>query len=282
MRYTRMHGAGNTFLVTEDPHTALTGEELSLLARRLCDARTGPGADGLIVLRPGGPSADLAMLFYNADGSLGEMCGNGARCVARYAWEHGLAPDPERIRIRATAGLVTGRRLSRERYQVRLNEPSVLELRREVEAAGRRFVCGYVELGEPGLPHAVVEAAPEELDDPARLRPLGRALRYCAAFPKGANVSFYTLTGPASVRAITFERGVEDFTPACGTGCGAMALSLLLSSRVAGDELTVDMPGGQLRVELRRDGEAVRDLLLTGPTAVVGVFDPDDPLPFRP
>ena len=88
MRYTKMHGAGNSFLLTESLHGELQGEDLSGLALRLCDARTGPGADGLIVLVPAA-EADFGMLFYNADGSLGEMCGNGARCLARYGVEHG-------------------------------------------------------------------------------------------------------------------------------------------------------------------------------------------------
>ena len=270
MRYTKMHGAGNSFVLTEDLHSELKGEDLSVLALRLCSAATGPGADGMIVVIPVEGEEDVGMLLYNADGSLGEMCGNGARCIARYAVEHGLARDPGHIRIRATAGLVYGRRITREQYEVRLNDPSVVSLHRAAEAAGRVYDCAYVELGDPGIPHAVVETELSAFTDIDALRELGRALRYSPDFPKGANVTFACITGEAEVRAVTFERGVEDFTLACGTGCGATALSLILRGRIAGERVGIDMPGGHLSVALRREGESVRDILLTGPTAVVG------------
>jgi diaminopimelate epimerase len=260
-----MHGAGNSFILTENLHGELQGEDLSDLALRFCNAETGKGADGLIVIVPAGDEADFGMLFYNADGSLGEMCGNGARCIARYGVEHGLAPDPEHIRIRATAGLVLARRLSRELYQVRLNDPSLVDLHRQ---AGDTL-CSYVELGDPGIPHAVVEVPLSAFDDLDALRERGRALRADPAFPKGANVTFACVTGEDSVRAITFERGVEDFTLACGTGCGATALSLILRGRLRGNRAEIHMPGGHLSVTLRREGETARDLLLTGPTTLV-------------
>ncbi len=265
MRYTKMHGAGNSFLVTEALHGELEGEDLSILALRLCDARTGPGADGLIVITPAGGDADFGMLFCNRDGSLGEMCGNGARCIARYGVEHGLARDPEHIRIRTTAGLVTGRRIDDARYQVRLNDPSVIDLHRAAEGED----CAYIELGAPGIPHAVLEVGAEAFQDIGALRARGRRLRHSCAFPRGANVSFACLCGENSLRALTFERGVEDFTPACGTGCGAAAAALILRGRIPDEQVEIDMPGGRLSVRLTRDGDTVRDILLTGPTAFV-------------
>ena len=106
-------------------------------------------------------------------------------------------------------------------------------------------------------------------DDPEALRQRGSRLRHSAAFPKGANVSFVCLTGESQVRAVTFERGVEDFTLACGTGCGAIAACLTLRGRVPDAPLEIRMPGGLLQVSLRREGDRVHDLLLTGPTALV-------------
>ena len=262
MIYTKMHGAGNSFLILECLRGEEKGEDLSDLALRLCSEKT---ADGLIVVLPGEPGVDFSMLFYNADGSLGEMCGNGARCVARYAVEHGLSPDPDQICFQATAGLITARRIDRERYEVRLPDPSVIDLHRLAEGEP----CVYVELGNPGLPHAVLEVPMEAFDDLNALRERGRRLRHSSAFPKGANVSFVCLTGESRVRAITFERGVEDFTLACGTGCGAITVSLTLLGRVPEAPLEIHMPGGILQVSLRREGDRVRDLLLTGPTAIV-------------
>ena len=166
MRYTKMHGAGNSFVILENLHGELVSTDLSALARRLCSPETGPGADGMIVVTPGHEGADFSMLFYNSDGSLGEMCGNGARCIARYGLEKGFSPDPGRIRFRATAGLITARRIDRERYEVRLPDPSVIDLRREAEGE----VCSYVELGDPGLPHAVLEVPEAAFDDLDALR----------------------------------------------------------------------------------------------------------------
>ena len=173
--------------------------------------------------------------------------------------------DADDIRILAPAGMVRARRITEELYELRLNDPSVIELEREAE--GER--CSYVELGEPGIPHAVVEVDEEAFSNLGALRERGGKLRRSAAFPKGANVSFACPLGGGRVRAITYERGVEDFTLACGTGCGAIAVSLLLSGRIAGESVTVEMPGGELSVSLRKAEGRAFDLLLTGPTAVV-------------
>ena len=161
--------------------------------------------------------------------------------------------------------MITARRIDRTRYEVRLPDPSVMDLLR---STGEGF-CSYVELGDPGLPHAVVEVPSSAFEDLDALRRRGRALRHNPVFPKGANVSFVCLTGEKSVRAVTFERGVEDFTLACGTGCGAIAASLILRGRIPGDRAEIHMPGGVLSVRLTREGGSVRDLLLTGPTALV-------------
>ncbi len=133
MKFTKMHGAGNDFILLNEADTGLSREDYPALARRLCAFHTSIGADGMMVVIPAVKGGDYGMLFYNSDGSLGEMCGNGARCICRYGVEHGLARDAERIRVQTTAGLVTGRRITDERYQVRLNDPSVVELHREAE-----------------------------------------------------------------------------------------------------------------------------------------------------
>lgn len=265
MRYTVMHGAGNSFVILESPRGGRKGGDYGVLALRLCREKQ---TDGLILVSDA-EDADLSMLFYNSDGSIGEMCGNGARCLARWGVEHGRVRDPEQIRIRATAGLVKARRLTDTRYEIRLNDPSVVELSRAVPQNGTTVPCAYVELGEPGIPHAVVELPEEAFSELDRLREQGRALRCSPVFPKGANIDFVHKTGENRVKAITFERGVEDFTLACGTGCGAIAVCLLLSGRVRGDSLTVDMPGGSLSVRLKKESGRASNILLTGPTAVV-------------
>ena len=106
MRFTKMNGAGNDFIIVENLRGELDEQKLSKLARTLCDRRMSIGADGLMAVVPAKGTADYGMLFFNCDGSLGEMCGNGARCICRYGYENGLAGDVQRVET--TAGLVTG------------------------------------------------------------------------------------------------------------------------------------------------------------------------------
>ena len=126
-----------------------------------------------------------------------------------------------------------------------------------------------MELGDPGIPHAVLRLSDWDEWDPDRLRALARELRFASAFSKGANVSFVNVIGPDELKAVTFERGVEDFTLACGTGCGSITAALTRLGLVSGHEVKVHMPGGTLIVSLTNDAGRIRDILLTGPTRLV-------------
>ena len=262
MRFTKMHGAGNDFIIIDIMRENIPPASLPALARKLCAAHTSLGADGLMAVTAAKNGGDYAMLSYNADGSLGEMCGNGARCVARYGFEKGLAGEIQRIET--TAGLVTGRRLSKRIYQVCLNRPEIIDLHRAAPALGRDHDCAYIELGAPGLPHAVLlldEGAPFDRES---LRALGKALRFSPAFPKGANVNFVKKLGDSAIKVLTYERGVEDFTLACGTGCGSSALALSMLGHLSGKEIRVLTDGGELRVAPEPSA-----LFLSGPTNLV-------------
>ena len=264
MKFTKMHGAGNDFIILRDEQEELTPEILSSLAKKLCTRRLGLGADGLMLVVPARQDGDYRMLFYNADGSAGEMCGNGARCIARYGYEKGLAGDIQRIET--PAGLVIGQRISQTRYRIRLNDPDILDTR-SVIAMGKEWTCGYVELGCPGIPHALLELDWEAMEEDS-LRCLGRELRYAKVFPKGANVTFWKETAPGQVKVRTYERGVEDFTLACGTGCGSLTAILTATGRCDGS-LTLECPGGTLEVSLTKGSDTIRDIFLTGPTCIV-------------
>lgn len=263
----KYQGAGNDFVILDNRELRLPSDRFPALARALCAFHTGVGADGLMVVVPPERGGDYGMLFFNSDGSAGEMCGNGARCICRYGHDRGLAGDTQRVET--TAGLVVGKRIDETRYQVRLNDPTLVDLHREVTAGGAAYDCAYLELGSPALPHAVVRLDGWDDWDRDRLRALGRELRFHAAFPKGANVSFVRFLSPGRVKAVTFERGVEDFTLACGTGCGSITAALCLLGLVESNALTVEMPGGTLEVSLTRDGDRARGILLTGPTRLV-------------
>ncbi len=267
MRFTKMNGAGNDFIILNNLTERIPRDRFPAIARTLCHRHLSIGADGLMVVDSSVRGGDYRMLFYNSDGSEGEMCGNGARCICRYGYEHGLAGETQTVE--SPSGVVTGRRIDCRNYRIRLTDPSVIRLDYPVEAQGRTFPCSYIELGNPGLPHAVVPfpgLAGKTMDD---LRELGKTLRWSPAFPRGANVNFYDVTAPDRLVELTYERGVEDFTYACGTGTGSVVLALTLTGRVSGRDVAVSVPGGELHVTVDREGNAVRDLWLTGPTNIV-------------
>ncbi len=267
MRFTKMQGAGNDFIIINNIEQKLPHDRFPEIAECLCRRRLSIGADGLMVVEKAENGGDYRMLFYNSDGSVGEMCGNGARCIARYGYENGLAGEVQKIET--TAGIVTGERRSERMYTVRLNDPSVIDIKRTASARGTDYECSYLELGNPGLPHAIVLFKDYESISETELREIGRELRWFKGFPKGANVTFCEVTGENKVRAKTFERGVEDFTLACGTGCGSTVAALTLKGLVSGENVQVSMPGGDLFITLHRDGDIISDIFLTGPTNIV-------------
>ena len=257
MKVFYMNGAGNDFMVMDARGQKPDYEALS---RTLC-AMTG--ADGFMAI-DFSEKADFKLHFYNSDGSRGEMCGNGARCVCRFACDNGIAGDT--MTVETDAGLIFGQKLDESRYRVTLNNPSVLDLHRKGEVA-------YVELGNPGVPHAVMEYDGDLFADAETLRPRMEALRHDPAFPKGANVDFYQWTGPGQVRLLTFERGVEDFTLACGTGTGSVAAVVFLRGQLPEGHLTAFSRGGVLEASISGTDTFVSSILLEGPTEVVKILD---------
>ena len=155
MRFTKMNGAGNDFILLDAIAEPFDESAAPALARALCDRRRSVGADGLMLVTRAEGDADYRMRFYNSDGSLGEMCGNGARCICRYGYARGYAGPVQRVET--TAGLVTGWRITEEQYRIRLNTPSVVELEKQLDADGRTYRCSYIELGSPGIPHLALE-----------------------------------------------------------------------------------------------------------------------------
>lgn len=252
-----MNGAGNDFMVIDARGLQM---DFAAMAKKLC-ALTG--ADGFMAVDYS-DKADFKLHFYNSDGSRGEMCGNGSRCVCRFAYEHGIAG--EHMVVETDAGLVPGHRITESQYQVKLNNPGIVDLNRREDAA-------FIELGDPGVPHGIVYLPHLTWDDREALRDRAVALRHDPAFPKGANINFYTWVGDAHVRVLTFERGVEDYTLACGTGCGSTAAALWLRGELSGGQLTADVPGGTLKLTVRGTAGQVEDLLLEGPTELVRTYE---------
>ena len=257
MRVHYMSGAGNDFMVID----ARDGEyDFEKLAVELCKLT---GADGFMAV-DNSDVADFRLHFYNSDGSRGEMCGNGARCICRFAYDMGIAG--ETMVVETDAGLVPGWRLSETQYKVQLNNPGVLDLNRKPGVA-------YVELGNPGVPHAVACYEGDLWADADCIWDHMQQLRYDAAFPKGANVNFYQRLADNEVRVLTFERGVEDYTLACGTGCGSIASVLWTQGKLPGGRLTAHNRGGTLTVTIGGTGDEITSIHLQGPTEVVNVYE---------
>ena len=251
-----MNGAGNDFMVIDARGQTL---DFGTLSVELCKLTN---ADGFMAVDYS-DIADFKLHFYNADGSRGEMCGNGARCICRFAYDMGIAG--ENMVVETDAGLVPGERLSESQYRVQLNNPGILDLNRKGNIA-------YLELGNPGVPHAVLEIPGLRWEDREALREQSKALRYDPAFPKGANVNLYTWLDEGTIRILTYERGVEDYTLACGTGSGSTAVVLWLKGLVPSGKLTVENPGGTLAVTVSGENGQVTHLTLEGPTEVVKTY----------
>ena len=267
MRFVKMQGAGNDFIILDNMDGSIPEKSLSSLAKTVCRRRVSLGADGLIVIQPAEYGGDFSMLYYNCDGSRGEMCGNGARCVARYGYEHSLAGDIQRIET--TAGLVFGQRIEQDLYCVRLNDPTKIEPEIGIPWEGRILSCTYVELGKPPIPHAVVELQDWDVLEQEDLRSLGGMIRHWGVFPSGANVTFWKKLSRDRVKALTYERGVEDFTLSCGTGAGSTAVALRTRKMIDDGPLQLDYPGGELLVSLVTEEKAITDIYLTGPAELV-------------
>ncbi len=255
MILTKMQAAGNDFLLVNGLENHLNVEEKRKLAKNLCRRRLSFGADGMIFLEA---SKDYAftMDFYNADGSSGEMCGNGARCLARFAYDLGLVG--EEMIFDTAAGPIEARRIEEGTYALSMQLPSVY-WEMEVELGSSLYSGAYLELGDPGVPHFCLEVDEKPQRDP--LRELAKGLRYHHAFPKGSNINFYHLG--EKVHVLTFERGVEDFTLACGSGVTSVAYYLYQKGCFE-DIIELLVPGGELRVEVLGKNP-LRELHLIGP-----------------
>ena len=257
MKLYHMSGAGNDFMVMD-----ARGMELDFadLAVELCKKY---GTDGFMAVDHSNV-ADFRLHFYNSDGSRGEMCGNGARCICKFAYDLGIAG--ETMTVQADAGIVCGWRVSENRYRVKLNNPGIVDLRRKENAA-------YVELGDPGIPHSVTHIPGLSFDRKEELREMAKAMRFDPAFPKGVNANLYEWLDETTVRILTYERGVEDYTLACGTGSGSTAVVLWLQGKVPGGVLNLENQGGLLTVTLSGKDGKVDSLLLEGPAETLGIYE---------
>jgi diaminopimelate epimerase len=258
--FAKMNGAGNDFILIDNRLGEVRLQPAQIV--RLCDRHRGVGADGVILLTPcASGRADWAWEFYNSDGSSAEMCGNGARCFARFVAR--LTGVEREFRFETRAGIITAR-FEGQWVRVSLTDPADMRLRQKIDLS-----TGPAEIHSinTGVPHAVLFV---EDADQAMVGTLGPEIRHHARFaPRGVNVNFVQARGPGAIRVRTYERGVEGETLACGTGLTASAL---IAAELRGFKLPVQVQarGGDL-LEVgfeRRDGQFA-GVTLAGPAEFV-------------
>ncbi|MDH7500284.1 MAG: diaminopimelate epimerase [candidate division NC10 bacterium] len=258
IRFWKMSGSGNDFLVIDRRNQSLIADP-SRFARQACRAKVSVGADGVLFLEES-KKAEFAMRIFNADGSEAEMCGNGARCIARFAFLQGIAREVMSFETRA--GMVEAEVKGR-RVKIRMNEPKDLRLHQKIWVEGKEVVLHGV---NSGVPHAALFV--EDLEK-VEVKELGRKIRFHQAFqPAGTNVNFLRVADPHHLWIRTYERGVEDETLACGTGAVASAVIAAALDLAESPVFLRTRGGEEITVYFDRRGLQFCNLFLEGNTTV--------------
>ncbi len=259
LRFAKMNGAGNDFVMIDNRsgEVCLAREQIV----RICDRHRGVGADGVLLLEKSTNGADFRMRYYNADGSEAEMCGNGARCFARFAKR--TAGTRDKISFETPAGRI-GAELHGELVTLQMSEPNDLRMNVRLQIENEEAIVHYI---NSGVPHLVVPVSRIDVLD---VRSKGEKMRRHKMFaPRGANVNFLEKRSPKKIAIRTYERGVEDETLACGTGVVASALVFAATENVDGPITVLVQGGSELDVGFRREGQTFRAVTLTGPAEFV-------------
>lgn len=266
--FLKMHGLGNDYVyldIVAQPE--LGGLDFPALSRAVADRHLGVGSDGLILILPGAGSADVAMRIFNADGSEGEMCGNGVRCLMRYAVAKGYAPG--QLSVRTRSGAVQGTVLPDGRVRVDMGKPrlSLPEigfagtgemLDRPLAVQGQELALTAVSMGNPH----VVSFWPEGTDLVELALRLGPSLERAGFAPQRTNAEFVTVLSPSQLRMEVWERG-SGRTQACGTGACAALVAAAATGR-SERRATLQLAGGDLEIDWREDGH----VHMTGPATL--------------
>jgi len=273
MKFTKMHGLGNDFIVFDGRNEDLLQIEWPTLAPKLCDRNFGIGADGVILVLPA-TAANYEMRIFNADGSEPQMCGNGIRCFAKYVYDTS-SEKKEVISVMTKAGVIvpvieidngriTGIEVDMgeptlQRSKIPVSGPDAPRVIGEtVLVGGKKYTFTAVSMGNP---HAVIFVDDVENTDVAGI---GSAIENDTLFPEKTNVEFLQIISPKEARMRVWERGVGE-TLACGTGTCAAVVAAALNKKME-RMATVHLPGGDLEIEWESDTNHV---LMTGPAVTV-------------
>src|SRR5947207_2666134 len=254
LRFTKMNGAVNDFILIDNRAGDIRLNRNQIA--RLCDRHRGIGADGILLLENSSDHADFRMRYFNADGGEAEMCGNGARCFARFA--NKVAAQKAEISFETPAGVISAE-LKGDLVTLRMTEPTDLRLNVDLPVVAENKTVHFI---NSGVPHVVIPVA--KIDD-ADVRREGAAIRHHKMFsPNGTNVNFIEKRGPNKIAIRTYERGVEDETLACGTGIVASALIFAASENTNGTISVSARAGDECRVGFQRGSGRFRNLCCPG------------------
>ncbi|MFM1550795.1 MAG: diaminopimelate epimerase [Lentisphaeria bacterium] len=255
----KMHGAGNDFIVVDDRDKMFPAVDRHWL-QAVAHRNTGIGCDGFVLVQ-NSDTADFRMRFLNSDGGEVEMCGNGARCVARFAARCGITAA--KMSFDTGAGTLHAEVLENDQVCLQMTDPFDWRLERSFEINERMQSYDFV---NTGVPHVVIKVDDLDLDVLA----YGTAIRHHPDFqPDGTNANFITCSGPQSLSLRTYERGVENETLACGTGVVAAALIAAQRGWVSPPVAVCCASGSKQTVDFNLNAEGARDVTLTGPAVFI-------------
>jgi diaminopimelate epimerase len=258
--FMKMSGSGNDFILIDHRKPILDEDRMKEFVRKVCQRRISVGADGLILIEPS-EQADFKWRFFNADGSEAEMCGNGGRCAARFAWLKEIAGSP--LTFETLAGILSAE-VNGTCVKLELTKPYDLKLDETVFIEGKEWLFSRI---NTGVPHVVLFL--EDIGN-MDITKLGRAIRHHSHFaPKGTNVNFVRLEKDSQLSVRTYERGVEDETLACGTGVVASALLSAFKGWVR-SPVSIKTRGGEvLMVYFEIKGDEVKKVFLEGDVRII-------------
>ena len=267
-RFFKMVGSGNDFIIVDNRSGQFDADLSRNLVRSACRRKFSVGADGMIFIE-GDPEVDFKWRFFNADGSEAEMCGNGARCAARFARLNGIVTG-QSMAFRTLAGIIRAE-IRDDKVKVKMTTPHGLALDFHLEADGRPFDMHFI---NTGVPHAVTFVADEAALDAVDTFKWGRLLRHHTYFqPAGTNANFALVRDAHRMAVRTYERGVEDETFACGTGSIAVALVAAARDMVASPVEVQTRSGECLTIyfdkKTGRDGVEFPEVYMEGAARVV-------------
>ena len=260
IEFYKMSGSGNDFIIIDNCDLSLNVGDLPTFARRVCARKISVGADGLFLIEPS-KTVDFKWQFFNSDGSIAEMCGNGSRCVARYAYLKGIAG--KEMSFETIAGVISAE-VNDDIVKVKLTDPSAVEAGIKIDADGQKFILDSI---DTGVPHAVVFV--DDLDN-CDVYNNGRKIRYHKNFaPRGTNADFTAVINQHKIKVRTYERGVEDETLACGTGMVAAVLTAAQRGLVESPTDVLVKSGETLRIYFTKKDDRFGEIYLEGKVKIV-------------